>query len=79
MKDNMDNHIEKLVDKSMKKIELESPSLDFTKNVMTQIDALEKSSITSYKPLISKPMWFVIFTVAVNIATAYSGGRLRGS
>jgi len=67
MKDNIDNHIEKIVDKSMKKIALDSPSLDFTKNVMTQIDALEKSSITIYKPLISKPMWVAVFAVALMV------------
>ena len=67
MKDNVDNLIEKLVSKSMKKTRLEKPSLGFTNSVMAQVNALKQSTITTYRPLISKPMWFVIFTVAVLI------------
>ena len=65
MKDNIDNHIEKLIDKSMKKASLETPSLGFTNSVMAQVNALKQSTVTTYRPLISKPAWFVIFTVAL--------------
>ena len=67
MNDNIDKHIEKLVDKTMKKTSLESPSFDFTNTVMAQVNALERSTVTTYKPLISKPMWFVIFAVGLMI------------
>lgn len=67
MKDNVDNHIDKLVKKSMKKTSLESPSLGFTNSVMAQVNALQHSTVTTYRPLISKPVWFVIFTVALLI------------
>ena len=67
MNDKIDKHIEKLVDKTMKKASLESPSFDFTSTVMAQVNALEQSTVTTYKPLISKPMWFVIFAVALAI------------
>ena len=67
MSNNIDKHIEKLVNKTMKKASLESPSLDFTNIVMAQVNALGQSSVTTYKPLISIPMWFGIFTVALAI------------
>ena len=67
MNDKIDKHIEKLVDKTMKKASLDSPSFDFTNTVMAQVNALEQSTVTTYKPLISKPMWFVIFAVGLMI------------
>ena len=67
MKENIDKHIENLVDKTMKKSTLESPSFDFTNAVMAQVNALEQSTVTTYKPLISKPMWFVLFALGFAI------------
>lgn len=67
MNDNIDKHIKKLVDNTMKKTSLESPSFDFTNTVMARVNALEQSTVTTYKPLISKPMWFAIFAVALAI------------
>ena len=67
MKENIDKHIENLVEKTMKKSTIESPSFDFTNAVMAQINALEQSSVTTYKPLISKPMWFAIFAIGLAI------------
>lgn len=63
MKDNLDKHIEKLVDKAMKHSLLESPSKDFTANVMSQVSAISETSVTAYKPLISKKIWFVVLVV----------------
>jgi hypothetical protein len=37
--------------------------------VMDQILAINKSKVTIYKPLISKPMWFVIFVVALLVVS----------
>jgi hypothetical protein len=65
MNDNIDNQIEKLVDNTMKNSKLESPSLDFTNVVMAQVNALQKSTVTTYQPLISKPWWFAIFVMAL--------------
>jgi hypothetical protein len=65
MNDNIDKHIEKLVDNTMKNSKLESPSLDFTNVVMAQVNALQKSTVTTYQPLISKPWWFAIFVMAL--------------
>ena len=41
MSENIDKHIKNLVDKTMKKASLESPSLDFTNAVMAQLNAIE--------------------------------------
>ncbi len=67
MNDNIDKHIEKLVDKTMKKSYLESPSLDFTNAVMAQVNAIQKSNVTTYQPLISKPTWFVLFVITLAV------------
>ncbi len=69
MNEKVDKQIEKLVERSMKTQSLESPSSNFTSMVMDQVHALNKSKVTIYKPLISKPMWFVIFVVALLIVS----------
>ncbi|MCK7590013.1 hypothetical protein M0G43_05450 [Subsaxibacter sp. CAU 1640] len=75
MKENVDKHIEQLVGKVMKKSTLESPSLDFTANVMSQLESSKQSLTTVYKPLITKRVWaliavvfisFLVYTVFVN-------------
>lgn len=67
MNDNLDNQIEKLVDKTMKNSILESPSLGFTNAVMSQVNAIQKSTVTTYQPLISKPTWFVLFVITLGV------------
>jgi len=64
MKEHSNKPIEKLVDKVMKSSSLETPSFDFTANVMSQVMADTKSGVTVYKPLISKAAWVVLFLVA---------------
>ena len=60
MNKNADKTIERLVDKIMKDTSVESPSFHFTDNIMSQIEALQKSDVTTYKPLISKSVWVFI-------------------
>ena len=69
MNEKVDKQIEKLVERSMKTQSLESPSSNFTSMVMDQVLALKQSKVTIYKPLISKPMWFVISMVALLIVS----------
>lgn len=59
MKENVDKNIEKLSDKVLKEISLESPSNDFTTSVMSKIEAIAQPRVV-YKPLISKPVWLLI-------------------
>lgn len=58
-----DKRIENLVNKLMKADNLEKAPLDFTDQVMAKVDTLSKSSVTTYKPLISKP---VLYGIAVS-------------
>ncbi|MFD2823245.1 hypothetical protein ACFS5M_06165 [Lacinutrix iliipiscaria] len=60
MKAHEDKAIERLVRKVMQDTELKSPSEDFTSQIMSQIEAIESNTITTYKPLISKRVWSVI-------------------
>ncbi len=69
MNEKVDKQIEKLVERSMKTQSLESPSSNFTSVVMDQVLALNKSKVTIYKPLISKPMWFALFVVALLVVS----------
>lgn len=62
-----DKNIEKLIDKIMAKSTLESPSLDFTSKVMSQIVVAEKSKIQPYKPLISTPIWIVVLGGVISL------------
>lgn len=61
MKTNEDKQLEKLVDRMMKEKTLDTPSIDFTSKVMSQVLATQKSETTIYKPLISTPTFIIIF------------------
>jgi hypothetical protein len=75
MKEN-DKNIENLIDKMMAENTLESPSIDFTSKIMNQVLVAEKSKIKAYKPLISKPTWFIIglSLVALGVYASLSSG-----
>jgi uncharacterized membrane protein len=55
-----DKNIENLIDKMMSEDTLESPSVDFTSKIMTQVLVAEKNKVKIYKPLISKTIWVII-------------------
>ena len=52
--------IENLVHKMMKKATLESPSFDFTAQIMEQVSSIKQSKATIYEPLISRKAWVFI-------------------
>lgn len=60
MEDHTEQHFDKLAKKVMQSSLLESPSLDFTNNVMAEVKANVASDITVYEPLISKRTWFIL-------------------
>ena len=60
MKNNIDKHLEKLTNKIMEETSLESPSFDFTDNIMSQVQIIKTSDVNVYKPLISKSIWILI-------------------
>jgi len=62
-------HIEEIhafTKKYVQEIPVETPSLDFTSNLMQKIGELQpfKSAIT-YKPLISRKAWFIVFAAII--------------
>lgn len=63
MKENADKLLESVVKKAMKSARIESPSSDFTKMVMAQVNL--KSKATVYQPLISKIGWVIIFSCVI--------------
>lgn len=73
-----DKNIEKLIDKMMSESTLESPSIDFTSKIMSQVLAAEERKIKAYKPLISKTTWiFIGITLAaLTTYTIYSNNDI---
>ncbi|REG99033.1 hypothetical protein [Flavobacterium aquicola] len=53
-------NIEDLIEKMMAEDTLESPSIDFTKKIMSQVLIAEEHRTKIYKPLISNTTWFFI-------------------
>ncbi|MFD2916387.1 hypothetical protein [Psychroserpens luteus] len=74
MNENADKHLDNLSRKVIGKSVVESPSFDFTKSVMSQINALSTSSVTTYVPLISKKVWALIILVFAGIIGYVSFG-----
>jgi len=73
-----DKNIENLIDKMMAENTLESPSIDFTSKIMSQVLVAEKSKIKAYKPLISKSAWIFIgfCLIALTAYSVYSGSNI---
>ena len=71
MKANSDKHIEKLVDKIMKDVSLDTPSSNFTTNVMTQVETIVNQSTIKYQPLISKRSWVLILISVFTLITYF--------
>ena len=60
MQDHTEQHLDKLAKKVMQSSSLESPSLDFTVNIMANIEASGVNHITVYRPLISRRTWLIV-------------------
>lgn len=74
MNENADKHLDNLSRKVIGKSAVESTSLDFTTSVMSQINALNSSSVTTYVPLISKRVWILIILVFAGVVGYVSFG-----
>ncbi|CAM2773096.1 hypothetical protein [Flavobacterium frigoris] len=71
MHEKIDKQMDNLVKKVILKASLETPSFDFTAQIMTQLAAKKQSESTIYKPLISRTVWIAIF-VGFVVLIAYS-------
>ena len=69
MEENKNKNIDAFLKKYVQEIPLETPSKDFTKNLMQQITIEETSNVTKYVPLISKKVWGVIASIIAIFST----------
>ena len=69
MQDHTEQHLDKLAKKVMQTSSLESPTKDFTANIMSQIEGVSIAASTSYKPLISKLGWAAIVLILMGISS----------
>ena len=69
MKSKEDKNLENLVEKMMKDTSLETPSFNFTSKVMSDVFSIEKKKSFSYKPVISKRTWLIIFAAIGSLIT----------
>lgn len=67
MKDNVDNHLDDLARKVIKDTPIESTPFNFTDFVMSEVNRLNSSKLTIYKPLISKTTWVLVSIVFLTI------------
>jgi len=68
MQEHTEQHLDRLAKKVITASPLKSPSVDFTANIMKQIEHVSIGETAVYKPLISKYGWFGIITVLVGIS-----------
>lgn len=61
MNANENKHMDNLIRKVIEKAPLESPSFDFTAQIMAKLENVKQSETTVYRPLISKAAWLAIF------------------
>ncbi|MEC7262435.1 MAG: hypothetical protein VXW38_01770 [Bacteroidota bacterium] len=70
----MDKHeekkLEEFVDRLMADAPLESPSVDFTKNLMQRIEVQTQNEAFQYKPIMSRPVLVGLF-VAFSVLMVY--------
>lgn len=70
MKEDKDKKLDTFVRKAIIEVGLDSPSVDFTRSVLSKIQAdAQKSKVFVYRPLISKSVWLVIL---ITIAGVFS-------
>ena len=53
--------------KYLKEIPLESPSKDFTENLMSAISQMKPEKSINYKPLISSKGWFLVIAAVIAV------------
>lgn len=66
MEENKQTQLDAFLKKQLQEIPLESPSQNFTSNIMDVIQQ-EQSAVIKYKPLISKKIWFVVAAAIVAV------------
>lgn len=76
MEANKEKKLDNFIRKSVKEIGLESPSVNFTKTLLTKIEvSAQKETTTVYKPLISKVGWGVLAVILLALSGLAIYGR----
>lgn len=78
MKDHTEQHLDSLAKKAMKSTSLQSPSVNFTTNIMKQIEHETIGESIIYKPLISKKGWIGIIAVLIGVSVYLMLGNVEG-
>ena len=67
MEENNNKQLDAFLKKQIKELPLESPSKNFTANIMSALHAESALSHIKYKPLISKKIWLAVAAVVVAV------------
>jgi len=78
MKEHTEQHLDSLAKKAMKSASLQSPSVDFTSNLMKEVKHVTIGESISYKPLISKNGWFAIIAGLIVLSLYIIFGNVEG-
>lgn len=62
-----DKKLDEFTSKLLKNFSGETPSFDFTAQVMSRVEALSRTDITEYKPLISKKIWLILGVILAGV------------
>lgn len=68
MKKHTEQHLDKLAKKAITSSGIKSPSVDFTANVMKQVETISIGSSVVYRPLITKYGWFAIIAILIGVS-----------
>ncbi|PTM08008.1 MAG: hypothetical protein DA407_09230 [Bacteroidetes bacterium] len=79
MKEHIEQQLDKLAKKAMISASVKSPSVDFTSNLMKEIEHVSIGKTIAYKPLISKYGWFGIIAILIGISVYVMLGNVEGS
>jgi len=79
MKEHTEQHLDNLAKKAMISSGMKSPSVDFTANVMKEIEQVSVGKSVQYKPLITKYGWFGIIAVLIGASIYMTLGNVEGS
>ena len=78
MKEHIEQQLDKLTKKAMISASVKSPSVDFTSNLMKEIEHVSIGETIAYKPLISKYGWFGIIAILTGVSVYMMVGNVEG-
>jgi len=77
MDDKSEKKLEEFTEKLLKDFSHETPSFDFTTKVMSRVEVASNTTISEYKPLISKKIWFVLAFLVTGVFSYLIFGNVQ--